>query len=344
MQLNTAKAKLALQSTALSTLRSAGLFSIAKRSARRRQQLLILCYHGLSMADEHEWLPHLFMTPQQFRARLACLREMNANVLPLEEGLARLWSGSLPETSVAITFDDGFVDLLHYGVPALAEFGFPATLYLTTHYMNYRLPIVNLVLDYILWKSGRETVLLPEYGITSELPIGSYAERQAVVRRLLQTADEAKLDTTAKDEMARAIAAELGVDYQRILEHRQIQILKPDEVVEAARQNIDVQMHTHRHRAPSSWDRDTFVQEIEDNRRAIRDVTNTNPVHFCYPGGDCGSMDVQRWLKESGVQSGTTCERGLASPEAEPLRLPRVLDDSIMSPPRFESFVSGFFA
>ena len=317
-----------------------GVFSIVKRSQWRKQRLLILCFHGLSIEDEHEWLPHLFITPERFRQRLACLRSMNAHVLPLGEGLARLASGSLPEASVVLTFDDGFFDFSQHGVPLLSEFGFPCTLYLTTHYVRHRYPLANLALDYVLWKSRRSSIRLPEYGIEADVSIASYVERQKVVWQILKQAAARGVSTAGKDEIVSSIAERLEVDYQQILNRRILQLLNADEVANVARQGIDIQLHTHRHRTPS--DRELFMRELRDNRREIQEMTGTNPVHFCYPSGNY-SEQFFAWLGECGVQSATTCERGLATRAANPLLLPRVLDDSTTDLLRFQSFVSGLF-
>jgi hypothetical protein len=159
--MNQASLKRSAVTALLSGMRSVGAFSRSSRSEGRRAKLLILCYHGLSIDDEHKWLPKLFMTPQVFRERLQALRDMRANVLPLGQAIAHLHAGTLPPSSVVITFDDGFYDFLRFGVPLLKEFQLPSTLYLTTHYCDYRLPIINLVLDYILWKSEQDSVSLP---------------------------------------------------------------------------------------------------------------------------------------------------------------------------------------
>jgi len=84
-----------------------GLFRLLRNSRWRGSQLLILCYHGISMDDEHEWAPGLYMTPETFAARLDQLRRSECTVLPLDEAVHRLYDGTLPPRSVALTFDDG---------------------------------------------------------------------------------------------------------------------------------------------------------------------------------------------------------------------------------------------
>ncbi len=142
-----------LKHAALQTLRSTGMFAAAAR-VRRKNTLVILCYHGISLRDEHEWEGGLYITPGRFRQALQWLRDWDANVLPLQEGLARLRADSLPPRSVVITFDDGFYDFYRHAWPLLSEFGYPSTLYLTTYHTLYRLPIFNLAVNYMLWKGG----------------------------------------------------------------------------------------------------------------------------------------------------------------------------------------------
>lgn len=327
-----------LVSTALRTLRSVGAFSLAGDSLRRQNRLLILCYHGLSQSDEHEWAPDLYMTAAQFRQRLSCLRASRASVLSLDEGLFRLRNGTLPTRSVTITFDDGYYDFLAHAAPALSEFGYPATVYLTTYYSKYRLPVYNLVLDYIFWKSGRGTIALPDHGLDEEMDLRDLANRQKVVQHLRRWMDDRRLDTAAKDDVARSLAERLGVNYQEILQRRMLQILSPDEVATVAKNGVDVQLHTHRHRMPH--DHALFDREIDDNRQQILAMTGKVPVHFCYPSG-VYSPRFFAWLKGQGVESATTCDKGLARQTSEMLKLPRVLDDTKMPMLRFESVVSG---
>ena len=313
-----------LKNVVLHSLRAAGLFSVSTR-VRRSGSLVILCYHGISLNDEHEWAGGLYITPEFFRKRLEFLRSWRANVLPLDEGLTRLRAGSLPPRSVAITFDDGFYDFYKFAYPALREFGFPCTVYLTTWYMQYRLPIFNLITKYILWKGAR-----PEFRSVE-------ARDQAVARYMEKLAAE-DLSPDGADALARGIAESAGLDYEGMRRARMFQIMSPDEVRDLAASGFDIQLHTHRHRTPA--DRNLFIREIEDNRKRIREVTGTDPRHFCYPSG-VTSPQFLPWLKECGVQSATTCVRGAVTTSENPLLLPRYLDGTGSSELDFESWLSG---
>src|SRR5215218_5126324 len=127
----------------LRTTRVSGLNAAVKRTAWRNARLCILCYHGISLRDEHVADPALYVSRSLFRRRLEHLRGGSYNVLPLGEALSRLYSGKLPDRSVAITFDDGTRDFAEIAVPLLAEFGMPATVYLTTYYCENRLPVFD---------------------------------------------------------------------------------------------------------------------------------------------------------------------------------------------------------
>jgi peptidoglycan/xylan/chitin deacetylase (PgdA/CDA1 family) len=338
---NPSKLKRAAKLTAMRCVRSTGAYSFSANSARRKRELLILCYHGIALRDEHLWAGDLFITDERFRQRLTALRDLKANVLPLNEALKRLQTGTLPDRAVSITFDDGLYDFRSRAVPALADFGFPATLYFTTYYSGLKFPIIDLVLNYLLWKSAETSIDFPEQGILRPMPIRNRVERAAVNRNLLAWFDSAKLDTLAKDQFARQLANRLAVDYDEILRSRILQIMTPEEAAQAAAAGIDLQLHTHRHRTPQVHD--LFLKEIAENSRRIEEISGNKPLHFCYPSGDSDPVFLP-WLRGCGIKSAATCLRGFAQPKSDPLLLPRVLDDSNMDPVEFEGVVSGLFA
>ena len=130
-----------------------GILDGVRDSKWRQRRLLILCYHSISIDDEHEWSGTYSMSPDVLESRLRMLRDGGYNVLPLDEAIRRLYERTLPPRSVVLTFDDGMYDFHARARPLLQQYGFPATVYLTTFYSEYRKPIFGLFCSYVLWRA-----------------------------------------------------------------------------------------------------------------------------------------------------------------------------------------------
>lgn len=324
--------------SALALLKSAGVFRAFESSAWRNNGLAILCYHGISLKDEHEWDPSLYMSPADFERRLEILKKRRYPVLPLAEAVERVYARDLPPRSVAITFDDGAYDFYRRAWPLLRAYGYPATVYLTTYYSEYNRPVFNTAASYLMWKARGRVLDGPQPGLGKSLDLRTGQSRRDAWWGLLAEADARGMDAPRKDELLAALAAAAGVDYCELLQERLLHIMTPLEVSELAAAGCDVQLHTHRHRTPE--DRDLFLREIRENRERIEEFTGTSPVHFCYP---CGVYrpEYLPWLAGERVISATTCENALARPDSNRLLLPRFVDHANLSPIEFEAGISG---
>jgi len=323
----------------LQSFKRTGMSALVQSSRWRRQRLLILAYHGISLDDEHVWNGSQFMSADVLRTRLQLLKDSRCAVLPLGEAIARLYANDLPDKSVAITFDDGTSDFHRRAFPLLKEFGFPVTLYLTTFYSYYNRPVFDLMCSYLFWKGQGSAVNLKKItGRDLSMDLRDTVLRDAATGEVREFAREQKLSAEEKDGLLESLAGQLGVDYDALLGNRVMHNLTPEEVTALARDGVDVQLHTHRHRTP--LDRQLFLREIEDNRQSIQMMTGNRASHFCYPSG-VYDLAFLPWLKEAGVVSGTTCELGFASPGLNPLLLPRVLDNNTLSSIEFESWLTG---
>lgn len=335
----------ALRSMKLSMLSASnaiGLFRVLRNSRWRSAQLLILCYHGISIADEHEWAPGLYMTADMFAARLELLRRRHCTVLPLDEAVRRLYDGTLPPRSVVITFDDGNADFHARAWPVLKAFGHPATVYLTTYYSEVNVPVFPVAVSYVLWKGrGVERPLLTPSGRPIAIDTTSASARRRTQRELLLHAQDEHMSAGDKDRLVERLATSLSVDYGAIKRKRLLHVMNADEVREVAAAGIDVQLHSHRHRSPPT--REPYRDEIAQNRERIVSLTGTRPRHFCYPSGVWQPAFAQ-WLEEEGVYSATTTEPGIASPRSDRYRLPRLLDHSELTPIEFDAWLTGLGA
>jgi peptidoglycan/xylan/chitin deacetylase (PgdA/CDA1 family) len=300
-----------------------GVDSIIAGSHWRRQRLAILCYHGISLEDEHLWDPGLYMHPVTLERRMAHLRGGQYSVLSLGEGLARLQEGTLPPRAVAVTFDDGTHDFYVRARPILERYQIPATVYVTTYYVHFQRPVFPVTCSYLLWKGRDGSLSLPEVFGRVRLGLANPTARQRAWREIVRYANDAQLGAQGKDELLRRLAAALGLDYGMFVGKRLLTLMSADEVGAVAAAGFDVQLHTHRHRMPR--DKALFLREIEDNRANLEAITGRRPSHFCYPSGEYFSEAVG-WLREAGVESATTCDPGLASPKRSALMLPRVVD------------------
>jgi peptidoglycan/xylan/chitin deacetylase (PgdA/CDA1 family) len=90
----------------------------------------ILMYHSISARPPAATAP-LAVHPAAFADQMAWLRDHGFTPLTLS-GLDR----ALPERPVVITFDDGYADFHEVALPILARHGFPATVFVTTGWVD----------------------------------------------------------------------------------------------------------------------------------------------------------------------------------------------------------------
>src|SRR5688572_8434448 len=333
-----------LKRAALRASEWVGLFPQVQAGRWRRQRLLILAYHGISLDDEHEWDPFLYMRPETFRQRMVALQRGGYHVLSLDTALSLLREDNLPPGAVVITFDDGFHDFYARACPILQEFEYPATVYLTTYYCNYNKPVFNVFCSYLLWRGRGRIVdgndILGREGL---LDLRSPAGRAAVLTAIHHFVGNNGFSAEEKDELAKRLAEQVGVDYDAITSQRIVHLMTPDEIRRLSPAKVDIQLHTHRHRTPS--DRASFLREITDNRECIRKMTGSASTlsHFCYPSG-VHKPEFLPWLEEAGVTSATTCTAGMASRRSHKLLLPRFLDSNDVDPIVFQAWLAGVAA
>ena len=70
----------------------------------------VLLYHRIADSSDDRF--RLCVTPGHFDEQMSVLSE-SGGALHLDDFVARQKSGKLPEGSMAVTFDDGYVDNLH---------------------------------------------------------------------------------------------------------------------------------------------------------------------------------------------------------------------------------------
>ncbi|HTE42867.1 MAG TPA: polysaccharide deacetylase family protein [Steroidobacteraceae bacterium] len=211
---------------------------------------------------------------RSFDVQLRVLRDC-FNVLPLAEAVELLAAGRLPSRAVAITFDDGYADNESIALPMLQQYRLPATFYIADGYLNGGRMFNDSVIESV--RRTQKTHLDASLPGLPALPVGSLAEKQSALRRLIGHVKYLPLieRDVAIAKIAHASAATLPDDL----------MMRDEQVRRLADAGMDIGGHTVNHPILASIDLEAARNEIETNRRTLTTLTGRTPTMFAYPNG-----------------------------------------------------------
>lgn len=315
-----------------------GLFALSRHLTRRG--LRILCYHGIWLGPGH-FADYLFMSADKFRRRMTWLARSAYPVLSLEEATRALAAGTLPPNATVITIDDGWYGSYRHMLPVLREHGLPATLYVSTYYVQRQLPVFDVALQYLLAKAPRRTIDLRRTTVGADVALDLDNPSQKARAMELILAQAVTMNGPQAFDLLRTLAAHMDLDMSAWFDHRVFHLMTAEEVRESAAQGLDIQLHTHRHRLTVDRVQD-LTKELADNRTQLSTMTNSTLDHFCYPSG-VWSEECWPILQSAGIKSATTTVQGLNFSGENPLKLKRLLDGESVDDLEFEAELSGLF-
>jgi peptidoglycan/xylan/chitin deacetylase (PgdA/CDA1 family) len=102
-----------------------------------KKKIPILMYHSISLSSNQRF-KQFTVSPVTFIEQMKYLSDHQYTPITITQLVdARLRNGSLlPERPIVLTFDDGFADFFAEAFPVLKRFGFVATLYIATAFVN----------------------------------------------------------------------------------------------------------------------------------------------------------------------------------------------------------------
>jgi biofilm PGA synthesis lipoprotein PgaB len=122
--------------------------------AQSAEHATIVLYHHISETTP----PSTSVPPARFREHLDHLRDNGFHVMALPELLTALQTRQqVPDKTVAITFDDGYISIYDTAFPMLQEYGFPFSVFINTQ------PHDDNQSGYMSWAQIRE---MSDAGVT----------------------------------------------------------------------------------------------------------------------------------------------------------------------------------
>src|SRR5437868_9948535 len=309
-----------------------GLFRLARRLTGCG--LRIICYHGFAVAEEYKYRSTLFVREEFFRKRVEYLKRERYPILPLRDALDALAAGRLPRCATVITMDDGWRGVYTVGLPIIRELEIPVTAYISTYYVENRMPVYTVTASYLFWRAGARLVELPRGLGTFDLKHDAKKAEEKAQKF------GAQLPAGERLKFLKELAKALGVSFGEIEREHLFQVMDEQQLRGLAAAGVDLQLHSHRHDWPL-YDKEMVESEIHENRRLLQRVVSLPLEHFCYPSGVYGLHQAE-WLAELGVKSATTIDPGLNYSHTSRFALRRLVDGGPVSDIEFAAEMTGF--
>jgi peptidoglycan/xylan/chitin deacetylase (PgdA/CDA1 family) len=292
--------------------------NLVVQSKARPHPGAVLLYHriGARQPDTHDLATDL----PSFRNHLAYLRD-RCVPMPLEELAAGAAASSLPRGAVALTFDDGYLEHLTVVAPLLAEYGVPATFFVTTDRLDE---------SHESWWDTLERVFTSAVPLPGNLDLygdGSFVrttasteDRAAVHRELGRVLYRESADRRA-DALRRIVDWSGVVDLAPRQSHR---LLTADEIRLLARMpGCDVGAHSVNHLCLSLQPPSTQADEVGSCKITLERLLGTPIRTFAYPYG--GLTETTALLvRDAGFSIGATVSCGAVSAGTRFLEMPRL--------------------
>lgn len=258
----------------------------------RNKRLLILMYHDLVENNKgfaFDPAGYGKLTRDEFEAHLTAIRDC-CRCVSLEEAIAEIkFGGGLKENSIAITFDDGYASAYDVAFPLLKEFGFSATVYLPTDWINGKLALwwqdlTDMILGFEASKKNIAKIEKISRQMDIEFPQNFTSDtryrmkfRENLSFQLMKISDDSRKEIM--DDMRRSLFGDISY------EKKEIKSLSWEQIAEMADAGIMFGAHTCSHINLSHADLELAQKEIHNSKLEIENHLGRVIKGFAYPYG-----------------------------------------------------------
>ncbi len=287
-----------IKSRAISTIGPLGGYRLARWLSRRTPKILM--YHRFSNQPRPG---HVHRAA--FENQLAYLH-MHFRVLRLDQALEAMSDPMCRlDNIVVITVDDGYRDFYEIAYPVLKQSHTPATLFLTTHFVDGKLWLWPDRVRYILQHSTQ----LPPLDMPGFTFGGSRQpnERERDLLWLHITSYLLSIDESDKLAWLDNFASRQGIDVPEapVGECAAMDWAQVTEIMDG---NIEMGAHSRTHPSLGRITGERLAYEILGSVEDIERNTGQRPVSFCYPNGQPGDYteQVKTQVKLAGCKGAVT--------------------------------------
>jgi peptidoglycan/xylan/chitin deacetylase (PgdA/CDA1 family) len=303
---------------------------------------IILMYHRVADVKSDPW--SLAVKPQHFEEQMEVLCKYS-NLVSLQQLRKNLQSNKPFIRSVVVTFDDGYVDNLINAKPILEKFNIPATVFITTGYVDHNHEFWWDELDRLLMQTERLpgflelTIRGKTYKWKTEDPMnsnnsdsgsGSFWRKRSELQKdsnwrnnlynkvynKLRFLDAHERDQVLKELRIWANAESSSQDNKFSLSSTDLIDLEEGGLIEIGAHTVS---HPHLPEIPLNMQRD----EINNSKGYLENIVGHKVNSFAYPFGSY-TKDTIMLVKEAGFNCACSCISAKVRRHSNLNLLPRV--------------------
>ena len=296
-----------------------------------RRKTIILMYHGFTNNDKRinkgiENYQGKHLDFKIFRTQVAYLKKYY-NVISLGQLIEHYTSGTrIPNNSVVITIDDGYESNYTLAYPILKEFDVPATISLTTNFIdNKELQWVDRV-EYAINMTKSHSLKLEVGNDILSFNLRDDNSKMACHKKI-----RLKLKSVPQELIPEIIESlEHSLGQKLTVGENTPDIYRPlewHEVLEMIKSGIiSIGSHTCTHVIMTLCRPENMKAQLSLSKQLIEKKTGLNCRLFCYPNGAAGYFDgrTKNLLKELGYSCGLTTIDGMNDKHSDVFELKRI--------------------
>jgi peptidoglycan/xylan/chitin deacetylase (PgdA/CDA1 family) len=297
---------------------------------------LILGYHRIRTMQDDVY--EVCVSPENFAGHMEALGKY-ACPISLSKLVQCLKQDSLPPKSVAVTFDDGYVDNLYIAKPILEKHGIPATVFICTGYSGKEFWWDELTHLVISSRADPRALCLQQGGVPfdRDLPqVSSNVEVPEVRRQFHHALYHFLLSLDVEDQ---SHAMDVIRKWSGLFsdEARVSRTMNEEELLQIADGGlIEIGAHTRHHPMLPQLSFERQREEIHTNKRELDALLGKPVTAFAYPNGRA-TIDAKRIVRDAGFEYACTSLDDVVRPESDIYELTRFWQKDVV----VDKFVQG---
>ncbi len=281
-------------------------------STKGKGRLSILIYHRV--LPEQDFMRPNEPTVDAFNWHMQLISKF-FSPLGLAEALDLMEKGKLPDNAICVTFDDGYADNEQYALPILKKWGVPATVFVSTGFINGGRMWNDTVVEAL--RQMDEEICLSSVGLKTYETKTNDQKREAaydIITHIKHMEADKRLDITKQIASKCPSALPDGL------------MLNNEAILNLAKAGIEIGGHTVNHPILAKLSKNEALEEISEGKKTLEDIINKKIRFFAYPNGKPGqdyNLDQTEIVKHVGFEAAVSTEWGVSSSKSDKYQLAR---------------------